>query len=301
MSSTDLCEQSEGRSAAPERSATHVQRLVRAAAQEKERAWGALVDEFKALVARIAVAHRLDEVDAAEVARTTWVLMFEHLGDSPEPGGLGTWLTSTARQECLRLLWTAPDGDGRNPAHPARPPGWIDRLEETANGSPAALSGDRFLTTVLFTDIVGSTECAVELGDHHWRQVLDTHNAVVRRELARWQGKEMKTTGDGFLATFECPARAVCCAAAITDAVGALGLRVRTGVHTGECEPLRDGLGGIAVHIGARIASLACGQEVLVSSTVTDLVCGSGLRFVDRGAHPLKGIPNEWHLYALQR
>jgi class 3 adenylate cyclase len=167
----------------------------------------------------------------------------------------------------------------------------------------AQLSGgvesERVLATILFTDIVGSTERAAMLGDSAWRQLLERHHAVVRRELARFQGRELDTAGDGFFAAFEGPARAVRAAAAIRDALHPLELEVRAGVHTGECEVSDGKVAGIAVSIGARIASLAAPEEILVSSTVKDLVAGSGLSFESRGEHQLKGVPEPWRLFAL--
>jgi class 3 adenylate cyclase len=160
---------------------------------------------------------------------------------------------------------------------------------------------DRVLTTVLFTDIVDSTAKAVELGDQAWRKLLTRHNAAVRRQLARFRGVEIDTTGDGFFATFDGPARAIRCAEAIVDAGRELGMEVRAGVHTGECETIDGKLGGIAVHFGARVAALAEPGQVLVSSTVKDLVAGSGLRFTDRGVRELKGIPGGWRLYSAER
>jgi len=157
---------------------------------------------------------------------------------------------------------------------------------------------DRMLATVLFTDIVGSTDRACEVGDACWKELLDKHNAAVRAFLARYRGTEVKTTGDGFLATFDGPARAVKCAQAICEAVKPLGLEVRAGCHTGEIELMGADVGGVAVHIGARVGALAGPSEVLVSSTVKDLVAGSGLVFEDRGEHTLKGVPEPWHLYA---
>jgi len=160
------------------------------------------------------------------------------------------------------------------------------------------VAAERVLTTILFTDIVGSTEMAARLGDAAWRELLGRHHALVRRELARFDGRELDTAGDGFFASFDGPARAVRAAMSIRDAVRALGIEVRAGVHTGECE-LHDGkLAGIAVSIGARVASMAASGEVLVSSTVKDLVAGSGLPFEDRGAHSLKGVTGEWDIYA---
>jgi class 3 adenylate cyclase/pimeloyl-ACP methyl ester carboxylesterase len=160
---------------------------------------------------------------------------------------------------------------------------------------------ERVLSTVLFTDIVGSSERAVSLGDRAWRELLGNHHTVVRRELARFRGREMDAAGDGFFASFDGPARAVRCACAIVESMPELGLEVRAGLHTGECELMDDKVAGIAVHTGARVASHAQPGEVLVSSTVKDLVAGSGLAFEDRGDHELKGIPGEWHLYAVER
>ncbi len=159
---------------------------------------------------------------------------------------------------------------------------------------------DRVLATVLFTDIVGSTAKATELGDRGWRELLERHHALIRRELVRFRGAELDVAGDGFFARFDGPARAVRCACAITESVRGLGLEVRAGLHTGECEVMDSKVGGIAVHIGARVASEAQPGEVLVSSTVKDLVAGSGLRFRERGIAALKGVPDEWRLYAVE-
>src|SRR5690349_16281253 len=160
---------------------------------------------------------------------------------------------------------------------------------------------DRMLATVLFTDIVESTIKAIELGDRQWRELLERHNALVRRELIRFRGREVDTTGDGFLATFDGPARAIRCACAIVEGVRALGLSVRAGLHTGECEVADGKVAGIAVHTGARVAAQAQAEEVLVSSTVRDLVAGSGIAFTERGLRQLKGIPGEWRLFAVDR
>jgi class 3 adenylate cyclase len=183
--------------------------------------------------------------------------------------------------------------------------GWLyesslDDVEEFLTGRRRPTETDRVLATVLFTDIVGSTEHAARLGDGRWRELLDEHNHLVRDRLAQWRGTEVKTIGDGFLATFDGPARAVHCAAEIVEQAEPLGLSVRAGVHTGECELVGNDVAGIAVHIGARVMANARGGEVLASSTVKDLVVGSGLRFADRGAHALKGVPDEWRLYALE-
>jgi len=160
---------------------------------------------------------------------------------------------------------------------------------------------DRVLATVLFTDIVGSTARAAEIGDRAWRELLERHHALIRRELFRFRGAELDVAGDGFFARFDGPARAIRCACAITDRVRELKLEVRAGLHTGECELMDGKVGGIAVHIGARVAKQALPGEVLVSSTVKDLVAGSGIRFNPRGSATLKGVPEEWSLYAVER
>ena len=175
-----------------------------------------------------------------------------------------------------------------------------DTIEEFLTGARGSAVADRVLATVLFTDIVGSTEKAASLGDRRWRALLDDHHAMVRGILTRFRGHEVKTTGDGFLATFDGPARGVRCARAIADEVRSLGIDIRAGLHTGECEIIGDDVGGIAVHIGARVAALAGAGEVLVSSTVKDLVAGSGLRFGSRGVTPLKGVPGEWQIFAAE-
>jgi class 3 adenylate cyclase len=176
----------------------------------------------------------------------------------------------------------------------------LDEVEEFLTGVRHGPEPDRVLATVLFTDIVGATERAASLGDRRWRDLLERHHAAVRRELARFRGREIDTAGDGFLAAFDGPARGVQCAQAISSAVRNTGLDVRAGLHTGECEVMGDKLGGLAVHIGARVAGLAGPGEVWVSSTVRDLVAGSGLRFADRGPHTLKGVPGEWRLFAVE-
>jgi class 3 adenylate cyclase len=178
---------------------------------------------------------------------------------------------------------------------------WMSDVEEFLTGRRSPPRIDRVLATVLFTDIVGSTERLSRLGDAQWRAELEKHNRLVRSELSRWRGHEVKTFGDGFLATFDGPARAVSCAAEIVDEVESLGMRVRVGLHTGECELREDDVAGIAVHIAARVMDAAGPGEVLASSTVKDLVIGSGLRFVDRGPHTLKGVDDQWRLYALER
>lgn len=174
---------------------------------------------------------------------------------------------------------------------------FLREIEEFVTGSRPVIQPDRVLATVLFTDIVGSTERAAAIGDSTWRGLLDAHHAVVRKALEGARGKEMGTAGDGFLALFDGPARAVRCALAVSSSVRAIGLEVRAGVHTGEIELRGDDVAGLAVHIGARVAALAGPSEVLVSSTVKDLTAGSGLVFEDAGEHELKGVPDRWRLY----
>lgn len=174
----------------------------------------------------------------------------------------------------------------------------LDPIEHFLTGGLASPEAGRVLATVLFTDIVGSTESAARLGDHRWTELLDQHDAIIDRELERHRGQKVKSTGDGLLATFDGPARAVQCALAIRESVGRLGLQVRAGVHTGEIERRGDDIGGIAVHIGQRISSLAPPSQIYVSRTVTELVTGSGLWFEDRGDTELRGVPGRWQLFA---
>jgi class 3 adenylate cyclase len=190
---------------------------------------------------------------------------------------------------------------GRNAVHFVEPD-WRSSFQEIAQfltGQQAEVADDRVLATVLFTDIVDSTLRAAEMGDRDWHALLDAHDAVVRSQLARFRGREVNTSGDGFLAMFDGPQRAIRCAMAICDAVQSLGIEVRAGLHTGEVEVRGDDIGGIGVHIGARVSALAGPNEVLVSSTLRDLVIGSGIEFEERGAHKLKGVPGEWHLFAV--
>jgi class 3 adenylate cyclase/pimeloyl-ACP methyl ester carboxylesterase len=177
----------------------------------------------------------------------------------------------------------------------------ISEIEEFFTGTRRQRPPERVLATVLFTDIVASTERAAQLGDSQWRQLLDRHNTLVRRHLTRHQGREIKTIGDGFLATFDGPARGVRCATEIAEEVQRLGIEIRAGLHTGECELVGDDVAGMAVNIGARVSSLAGPGQVLVSGTVKDLVFGSELEFADRGEHELKGVPGAWRLYEAAR
>ena len=174
-----------------------------------------------------------------------------------------------------------------------------DEIEEFLTGVRPIADPDRVLATVLFTDIVGSTEKAVELGDSRWKETLESHDALAAREIERFRGRRVKTTGDGVLATFDGPARAIRCANSITSAVGDIDVEIRAGIHAGECELRGDDVAGIAVHTAARVSSLADPGEVLVSQTVKDLIAGSGIELSDRGTHALKGVPGEWRLYAV--
>ena len=176
----------------------------------------------------------------------------------------------------------------------------LDEIEEFLTGARGGSDAERILTTVLFTDIVGSTDWAASLGDVRWRDLLDSHDQLVRDELRRFHGREVNTAGDGFVASFPSPSRAIDCAQSVVERVRDLGIEVRAGVHAGEVEIRGDDVAGMAVHIGARVAAKAEASEVLVSSTVRDIVTGSGRRFVDRGVHELKGVPGEWRLYAVE-
>jgi class 3 adenylate cyclase len=173
----------------------------------------------------------------------------------------------------------------------------LNEVEQFLTGKHEVREPERVLATVLFADIVGSTERAAALGDRPWRELLEVFYAKIREVLKQFRGREIKTLGDGFLAAFDGPARAIRCAGAVRDAVRSLKLEVRCGLHTGECEVVGNDLAGIAVHTGARVAGLAAPGEVLVSQTVRDLVAGSGLSLEDRGMHALKGVPNEWRLF----
>ena len=175
----------------------------------------------------------------------------------------------------------------------------LRELHDFITGTPGGPVPEDVLATVVFTDIVGSTQRAAELGDAEWHRVLERHDDLVRSELGRWRGREVKQLGDGFLASFEGPARAIHCAQAIAEGVRQFGLEIRTGIHTGQCERRGDDLAGMAVHIGARVGAAAGAGEILVSSTVRDLVVGSGIEFADRGVRELKGVPGEWRVYAV--
>ncbi len=207
----------------------------------------------------------------------------------------GRWLAEHLPNAKLVEL----DGDDHNPWWEDRD-AWLGEVEEFLTGARKQPEPDRILATVLFTDIVDSTKTASDLGDEKWRGVLEGHERAVRDALERFNGRLVKSTGDGYLATFDGPARAIRCARAIEDESDALGIRVRAGIHAGECEAIGDDIGGIAVHIAARVSALAGADEVLVSRTVKDLVAGSGIQFSDRGEHELKGIPDRWQILAAE-
>jgi class 3 adenylate cyclase len=177
----------------------------------------------------------------------------------------------------------------------------LDTVEEFLTGARPIAPADRVLATVLFTDIVDSTRRASEMGDKHWRELLEKHDELVRAEIEQYRGRVLKSTGDGIMATFDSPGRAIRCTLAMREAVDGLGLSIRAGLHAGEIELRGDDVGGIAVHIAARVSALAGAGEVLVSRTITDLVAGSGIHFEDRGLHSLKGLPGEWQVFAVTR
>lgn len=239
----------------------------------------------------------LIEVDVRPVLPTVRVstLVVHHSGDPFIRPAMGKYVADRIPDAKYVEL------PGRNMYHFVEP-GWRHSFQEIARfltGQQRDVADDRVLATVLFTDIVDSTRRAADMGDRDWHALLDAHDAVVRSQLIRFRGREVNTSGDGFLATFDGPQRAIRCAIAIRDAVHSLGIDVRAGLHTGECEIRGDDIGGIGVHIGARVSALAGPNDVLVSSTLRDLVIGSGLEFEERGSHELKGVPGEWRLYAV--
>jgi class 3 adenylate cyclase len=256
--------------------------------------WARYLRSSASPAAAAALTSMNSEVDVRSVLPgiTVPTLVVHHRGDRRVDVGAARWLAGQipgARFVELpgddHLIWADPDPI-------------VDLVEEFVTGVPPAEVPDRVLVTVLFTDIVGSTATASALGDEAWRGLLDRHDETVRRYLERYRGREVKTTGDGFLAVFDGPARAVRCAQAIADAVGAFGLEIRAGAHTGEVELREEDVGGVAVHVAARIAALAGPGEVLVSRTVKDLTSGSGIVFAERGSHELKGVAGAWEVYA---
>jgi class 3 adenylate cyclase/pimeloyl-ACP methyl ester carboxylesterase len=262
--------------------------------------WGRYERTGASPAAAAAIARLNQQIDVTDILPAIRVptLVIHRTGDRSVPVSCGRYLAEHIPG--ARFLEFAGDDH-----MVAAGDNWMeiaDAIGEFLTGAKAPVSADTVLATVLFTDIVGSTQKAASLGDTRWRDLLDRHHAVVRGNLNRFRGREVKTTGDGFLAVFDGPARGVRCACAIADEVKPLGIEVRAGLHTGECEVTDDDdYSGLAVHIGARVAALAGPGEVLVSSTVKDLVAGSGLRFSDRGSQSLKGVPGEWRINLVQR
>ncbi len=264
--------------------------------REIERWWARLLRQGTSPAGAIALIELYREMDVRAILPSIDVpaLVLHRVEDQVVSVGQGRFLAEQipgARFVALdgadHLAWTG-DQDAL-----------LDEVEEFLVGSRRAHEPERALATVLFTDIVGSTAVAARLGDRRWRDLLERHDAIVRRQLAIHRGREVKTMGDGFLATFDGPARAIRCATAIDRAVSEIGIEVRAGIHTGEVDLIGDDVGGMAVNIGARIGALAGPGEVLVSSTVRELVVGSGLDFAERGIHTLKGAPDQWRLFAV--
>jgi class 3 adenylate cyclase/pimeloyl-ACP methyl ester carboxylesterase len=264
---------------------------------EEIRATWAREERLTASPATVALMMQLvSELDVRAVLPTVRVptLVVQHTDDPIIPPAAGKYVADHIPAAKYVEL------PGRNQYHFVEP--WresFQAIHEFLTGQQADVADDRVLATVLFTDIVDSTRRASEMGDRDWHALLDAHDAVVRSQLTRFRGREVNTSGDGFLAMFDGPQRAIRCAMAIRDAVQSLGIQVRAGLHTGECEVRGDDIGGIAVHIGARVSALAGPNDVLVSSTLRDLVIGSGLEFEERGTQELKGVPGEWRLFAV--
>jgi class 3 adenylate cyclase len=264
--------------------------------REFERWWARLLRQGTSPAGAIALMDLYREMDVRSILPAIDVptLVMHRAGDRMVSAAQGRYLAETipgARYVELAGEDHLPFAGELDPI--------LEEVEEFLLGSRGAAESERALATILFTDIVGSTERAAELGDRGWRALLERHDAAVRHQLSLHRGREVKTMGDGFLATFDGPARAIRCARALQDEVARLGLEVRAGIHTGEVELIGDDVGGMAVNIGARIGAIADPGEVLVSSTVRELVVGSGLEFVDRGAQTLKGAPGEWRLFAI--
>jgi len=263
-----------------------------------------LADEITGLMRRaaspgaaLALARMNAQIDVRHVLPSVAVptLVLFRTGDPQAPPGYARYLAEHIPG--AKLIELAGD---HHLMHLGDSDAIIDEIEELVTGERHAVEPDRVLATVMFTDIVGSTEHLTAMGDRRWRDLLAEHYRLARREVSRFRGHEVKATGDGLLASFDGPARAVRCAVAIRDAVRSLGIEIRAGVHTGEVEVMADDLGGIAVHVGARVMAQAGPGEVLASSTVKDLVAGSGLDFEDQGAHTLRGVSGEWRLFSVR-
>jgi class 3 adenylate cyclase len=264
---------------------------------ERFRQWHAQACRFAGTPASAVAWFRITmEIDIRDVLPAIRVptLVIHRTDDRVVPVGAGRYLAEKIPDARLLELPGADHYPFSGDYEPA-----LEELEEFLTGSRREREPDRVLATVLFTDIVGSTERAAELGDRRWTELLADHHRVVRSQLERHRGQEVRVVGDSFLATFDGPARGIRCASSIREAVRSLGIEIRAGLHTGEIELAASGIEGIAVHIGARIAALAESGEILVSGTVKDLVVGSGVRFEGRGAHALKGVPGEWSVFAV--
>ena len=262
---------------------------------EVQRWWAKLLRTGTSPAGAEALIRLYADLDARHVLPTITAptLVLHRTGDRMVPVGAGRALAAAIPNATLVEL----PGNAHLPV--ADPDQIIDEVEEFLTGHRAERPPDRMLATVMFTDIVDSTARAAALGDQDWRRLIRRHDELLRREIERHRGRPVKTLGDGFLATFDGPARAIHCASAARDAVRTLGLEIRAGLHTGEVEIMDGDVAGIAVNIGARVNAVASAGEVLVSRTVTDLVAGSGIVFQDRGTHALKGVPGEWRLYAV--
>jgi class 3 adenylate cyclase len=223
-------------------------------------------------------------------------LILQRTGDPAVEPGVGRYLADHIPGSRLALFEGVDHASFVGPTVDAE----LDEVEEFLTGTRSGPESARVLATVLFTDIVGSTEKAATVGDRRWRHLLDDHEAISGEEIDRHRGRWVKSTGDGVLATFDGPARAIRCAQTIASRTGVLGLGIRAGIHTGECEIMNSDIGGIAVHIAARVAGTAGAGEVVVSGAVPLLVAGSGIRFADRGFHDLKGVPGSWQLFAVE-
>jgi len=263
---------------------------------EFQRWWGKLLRTGTSPSGAAALMRLYADIDVREVlpAITAPTLVAHRTGDRMVPVELGRAIADAIPG----ARFVALDGEDHLPI--ADPEQIMDEVEEFLTGERPVHIPDRMLATVLFTDVVGSTERAAELGDRGWRELIERHDQLLRAEIERHRGRALKSMGDGFLATFDGPARAIRAASAVCAAVRPLGLEVRAGIHTGEVELIDGDIAGIAVNIGARVSACAGAGEVLVSRTVTDLVAGSGIEFEPRGAHSLKGVPGEWELYAVK-
>ncbi len=257
--------------------------------------WGRLLRSASSPKSAVALMDLYRQIDtrSALSSISAPTLVMHRSGDRAAPVAWGRYLA----EAIPGARYVELEGDDHLPM--VNPDEILDEVEEFFTGTRIDREPDRVLATVMFTDIVSSTERAAQLGDRRWRDLIESHDALVRRQLERHRGRAVKTLGDGFLATFDGPARGIRCAQAIREGVRALGVEIRAGLHTGELEVMGDDVGGMAVNIGARVGAKAEPGEVLVSSTVTDLVVGSGLEFTERGTHVLKGVPGEWRLYAV--